>query len=399
MVPHSNIKHGYLRGGLDSLIESAVSFKGVLDEIRTDVGKDHLDLVGLFSSRGSFPFLEALNYLEKNGEDNLRFRIIPHIFSIENLAEIITNYQKYSREHHTLTLYGYYNEIAKHMSKKIKNFCTPDSETILTDWDEICTGRNIVQRSKIYSQLKFSPKVPFYLISFINKPKLESPNVNRFKKNFRTSPKNFKTLDVLLDSDISWSDNEDFFSEIGLEYPNIAVPNSQYLYSLVKKEAILPFYTNFFHKFSEELAKEIGSDSTNLNYKLVQTLIGSNVANHSDIEVTLKCSHNAFMGTMNVLSKKNMLKDKRVLDARYEFDIDKAQVIRHGAKKQVLLHRNMTDHYEHAEYPFYRSPFTLFYDPRDEDLCIFDNLLNEFLWKYNTAIGRDKEDGVIKKVF
>lgn len=350
---------GISQKNLESITETAEYLDSILNHIENNSGitnGDEYTLGFLFSSRGSFPFLEAMDFVSRNLRSNLTLRAIPHIFSLENLVEIISNYDTVKYSLYQPIISNIYDNIATEMTRKVKKNAKNTSNFVLSDWDEVCTGSNISERIKIYNRMKIPKKIPFNIISFISegRRRLDSTNVKSFKRNFKKSPTNYSTYDILMKNPIEWSDDEVFYSKLGLEYPGIAVPDFKYLGHFIRKEALPIFYSSFLLQYGKELSK-----GASVLYELFRPFVESDSDHLFDEENILISSYMAFENALSVVDRHKGIKDRKLLKAEFEFDYDGGMLLEKKSGRPIL-NRNMPENrLSEGDYSKYRYPFTL----------------------------------------
>jgi hypothetical protein len=390
---NKRINLGYLEEAHESLQETAIGIPRVLNTIEENEGiKDEkrYNLVYLLSSRGSIPFVKGLTHLHRSEErrrintafeedqlsDKKRnhnkrensFRMVPHIFSIENLLEIISNNDQLRYICYKDIVDYLYEDIADTFNKKIYAALSHDKKNLITDWDEIITGRNISERIKIYNRLKLGT-IPFYITSFLSekKKRLEKESVYYFKRHFRKSPENFSTINVLLENPVSWSDNEQLYGDMGIRYPMIAVPPINKIRNMIKAKGLPEFYLSFFSNYSMLFSKD---RTKNMMYRLV---IDDPVFTYDEKE-TLQNSFEAYIRTIKTLNP-DAFKENKTPEYRYSIEYDAGKVLRHSPSSitPVLELRN------ERSGNCYSNPFLLYTREKNQDSEELSRLINEFI--------------------
>jgi hypothetical protein len=382
---------GYHSGSLSSMEELAEPILTILRSIETKsdvIGKEYL-LGFLFSSRGSFPFLKAIDYLHSSGafQPPITFEIIPHIFSLENLFEIVSDFDsfKYSAYSHILT--PIYQEISDKITEKVNVVCCQNGKAIFTDWDEVNTGSNLVERMKIYNNLKIPEKISFHLASFIGASgdNLRTQHIRAFERRRKQSPSNYFFHDIKAKKLISWSDNESFFFDAGLEYPGIAVPPQETIRNILTRRGLTMFYHEFFRNHANQIATAIGNMS-DIRYKLLPWPSQGVYSMLSEEEDILQRSYTAFILTMNKMDSEGVIRKGYDPLGRYEIDPDRGQVLRIKSRKkeyQVLLERKHPK--TQPDWMPYRQPFVLFYDQEREDSKIINLMMSKYFDKFKNT--------------
>lgn len=374
---------GIIDKNIESLSETAYFLNGILNNIQKKHNYNFYDLGLLFSSRGSFPFLKALDYISEDLNKNFKLKLIPHIFSLENLLEIVSDYDEYQYPVYQPVISTIYNDIAEKMSDRITTVANMGSEKFfLSDWDEVCSGNNITERIKIYNRLKIG-EIPFDIISFISNDgkDLRSANIKSFKRNFKKSPENYSTFDVLMKNKITWSDDEDFYDELGLKYPGIAAPSFSYLSNFIPKKNMGEFYKSFFSNYS----KNISGNGKSLEYELYTSLINSDINQLISEENVMKSSYEAFIKSLKSLDEVGGLMNSQLLKYKYDIDIDKGNVYCRDNNRVILTRHIPEKRGKIAKIKTYRTPFTLVYDCNNSDSNFIMKLMMMYSRQINNA--------------
>jgi len=240
-------------------------FLKLYNQLEEKIDDNKKSLLYLFSSRGSFPFFYDLSgFYDYSQISKLEMNVIPSIFSIRNLYDLTNNGQLLKERFVKIFLELSYDGISKDINKKLSPYSS--LETIVTDWDEIITGFNLNHRLDIYNKLDLR-NIDFHLYSFI-----DEMGLNLEKKSYRQVKNKINNMDLFSNevrlNDIPWSDDDSFYSKIGLEYSLIALPNLEVLSHCVKSSAIPKFLDNYLTNYNDLLSKSFGLKSS-LKYSLV----------------------------------------------------------------------------------------------------------------------------------
>lgn len=383
---HKSLDLGYLQGSRESLIETAYGINNIIGRIEDleGVEGDAYEMVYLWGSRGSLPFVAGLNYIHtKKIRENMRLRVIPHVHSIENLLEIVSDYDKVQDYNsYKPVMDAIYEDIADSLSRKIADVLDPEKRSLLTDWDEVNTGRNFVERFKIYNSLEFPEDVSFYIVSFMGerRKRLEHNRVKTFHRLFEKSPPNYMTVNALLENPLTWSDNEPLYSTLGLEYPGIAVPPYSYITNLLRMNALPEFYMNFFKNFSTIFSES----NTDLSYCLV---LDDNLF-HCNEERLLECSFDAYKMAINQLDESAFKRrEKGAMGYRFDNDAGQVHILRKNGEEKVMLERKHPTAQE-----CYRHPFILVSQIPRELPPELDQIIADFM---KGIKGREIKSGLI----
>jgi hypothetical protein len=379
---------GSFSSSLSSLDELASPILKVMDQIEEDqqLTGEKFSLAAMFSSRGSLPFLHALKFLTEEGEvkSDIDLRIIPHVFSLENLLEIVSDFDKlidYNMYKPILDLF--YDDIAQRLSGKTTKVCS-DTNAVISDWDEVNTGRNLMERIKIYNQMDLS-LLPFYVISFIgnNARNIDSNKGKVFRKFMKRSPESYHYVDVKASNAISWSDDEEFFRRASVIYPGIAAPDARFVKDLVPRKLLPKFYELFFKNHCDFLADEIGEeqtgeDSKGIMYKILNPR-KKTITQVSEASSIMLCSYNAYIKTLGDIGNLNGLKGS-IDPFSGSLAVDAKNGIIYWQKKNGIdvpilrrRHPSIPDHFEP-----YRNPFVLLYDQNSAQYDLLKTMMSGY---------------------
>lgn len=345
---------------LEELADPIVEVFRRIEDGAPEIPKEHT-LAMIMGSRGTYPFFLAASHISENNilPSPKNIKIIPHIFSVENLIEILSNdnlqYNAYADILDTL-----YTQIAEKLSRKINMITSQNGPTIIADWDEVNSGNNLVERLRIYNKMT-TGKAPFFITSFVGNQgrNLKKENIEAVRSLQQKSPDTHHHITVRADEDISWSDNEGFFEMTKILYPGIAAPSTVHVRNLIPKRHLSKFYTTFFRSHGESIGRIVGGH-THAQYKLIpvnESTLATLQNEHSILERSLDAYLRAVESTAE--GKHNPADHLR---GEFALDEESGTVIRikPNGKTQILLARKDTT--TPAHFPKYRDPFTLVYD-------------------------------------
>ena len=363
---------GRVRGALKSLEEIGEPMSRVLrriDEIQGNTGEEY-QIGPLFSSRGSLPFIVALDHLTRPDGPMPRIRVKPitHVFSTENLLEVVTGYGKIGPANPARSIQKIidriYTDVANGLSRSVGEAGLGNSD-VLTDWDEVNTGANLRERMGIYNQLQLPEGLEFCVVSFIGNDgnNLKRHNVDGFKRVLKASPEGHRYMDIKTRGEITWSDHETFFKNIGLVYPGIAAPEPDTIRNILRRSDLPFFYAQFFKHYGEGLAKEIGRKPEEVINGIVRVSDGMYGVFNAE-EFILRTSLDAYVKALQDVEtspSRSFKTGMKPLTGNFEFDIDEGRAyrIKRNGKEQVVLRRRTDNEYHKQRIP-YRTPFTLF---------------------------------------
>jgi hypothetical protein len=330
---------------------------------------DKMEMGLFFSSRGSYPLINALYSLN----DNINFgniSIIPCIYSIENLLEIISDFGRLSNyDSYLESIKLIYNNISRIEQNRLNYLIKKTDDIFFADLDEVCSGANISERIKIKNQLNYKNH-NLYLISFISnqKKQLNKAHVRSFRNSYKKSPDEIIATNIILEDKISWSDDENYYKDINLIYPKICSPNTQYIRNNVFKKFGYPtFYYSFFENFGDLLSSYLGKQRNSM-YKLIGTS-KQNLDNLTD-EKILELSLHAYTTIFDDIDTK-YLRQKFIEPSSFEIDYDSKKIIGIvNGKDKVIMDLKIKDSSYHNEsnkqkksyFSSYRYPFCLLYN-------------------------------------
>tara|TARA_Y100000310_G_C20663301_1_gene806014 strand:- start:751 stop:1914 length:1164 start_codon:yes stop_codon:yes gene_type:complete len=370
---------------LSSLEELGTPILRVLDKVYGSRSETPQKLFVPFGSRGTFPIVKALEYVtsENGPRPDLQLRMIPHIFSLENLMEVVRDYDLHPHQIKEETE-RIYEDIALEMRRKIAGSC--ESGSIVTDWDEVNSATNLVERVRLYNLMAFSDLVDFAVVSFIGDA---GRNIGRSrKKQFvdlrDRGPQDYKYMNVMAVDPISWLDDEEFYARIGMGYPRIAAPTTNLVRMLFKGRDLGDFYLNFLRNYSRRVDRALGGDGDNLMYKVVKK--GDATVDLDNPEFVLNASLDAYIETIQLMALTGRVKsvDYKPLDGRFKIDVEEGCVRKVGKRNDpIVLSMNGLQ----PDYPLgfqgYRHPFVLICDPKNESLRLIDNLMKTYFREFS----------------
>jgi len=366
---------GRIKSALRSLDELAVHIHDSIQVMGSESSTSDLSVDMLFGSRGSFPFVRALSLLAKEGMIR-KVNAIPHIFSFENLTEIVSGYDRLRYETYVSVFGRFFDDISFDLNKKLR---LHSEGSVLTDWDEVNTGRNLSERIKLYNRLDV--QTPFVVTSFIGSgaKRLDQEAIRSIKRSMRKSPDSMRFFDFIAEEAISWSDDEGFFADIGLTYPCIAAPEIHPLRLAVTPKLLPEFYAQFFRNHSEAVASQFNVSDPFYN-ELVVLPKHCESSQLRNPELTLQLSLIAFIDGLKKIDELNGFTGRlNLLDSRYEIDVAQGSIlmIRPNGKQTSLLRLR---HPKAAPYhPNYRNPFTLFYDASSSAGPVLNQVISGYL--------------------
>lgn len=390
-----------------SLVETSKNVLNVLTEIEKvshlrENTRSVLDYhsVFLFSSRGSIPFLRALEYIDRNFLKNeMTFTSVPHIFSLESLLSIVSNEDNLSYNVYKPTFDRFYQDISDKLKRKILRFHRiGDKRLVVSDWDEVITGRNLSERIKVYRKMNLNENIPFNIVSFISNGKrnLDRKSVFQFKREFKKCPENYKTLDIILNSPISWSDNDEFYNALGLEYPPIMAPDTDFIYNTIKQRAHPEFYFTYFNNFNRLMASKCGFNGKNMTYRLIG--MGSQYFPLFDNKEILDCSLEAFNIALRQVNNFDGIKDRSILNKEYIVKDGNVFFLGYrgksrelSGKKAPVVLRGLNPH----TLEYYKNPFVLVYNPASSESKIINHCMDKY---FSSIISLDAQNTNLSSV-
>jgi hypothetical protein len=381
---------GSFSSSLSSLDELASPMLKVMDQIEEDqqlTGKK-FSLAAMFSSRGSLPFLHALKYLTGEGgiKSDIDLRIVPHVFSLENLLEIVSDFDKLTDYNsYKPILDVFYGDIAEGLGKKVDRVCA-GTNAVVSDWDEVNTGRNLLERIKINNQMGLDPLTAFYIISFIgsNAKNIDSNKSKLFRKFMKASPETYRYLDVKATDPISWSDDEEFFRRASLVYPGIAAPDAKFVRNIIPKQLLPLFYNRFFRNHCDFLANEIGEETSSVGsdgimYKIFNPR-KKTITQVSEPSSIMLCSYNAYVKTLGEFGNLNDGFKSHMDPFSGTLGVDTKNGIIYWQKTNGIdvpvlrrRHPSIPDHFEP-----YRNPFVLLYDQNSAQYELLKTMMSGY---------------------
>ena len=229
-------------------------------------------------SRGSLPFFWFLKQAQHDGRLPA-FDLVPRfsVFSIENLSEILQSdqiadppYREACRFPERDIRRVVYDDIAVGLQGLLDDFNGEPGAGpgLILDFDEVNTLSNLRERAKIYERLRIPEGLDYHVVSVIGTGRANVKKVNEgeFAAVRANWSAGFHYSELVLPSWISWSDDEPFFKQIGIEYPAVAVPGAELVSNLVRKTFVDSagqrrngfglFYHRFFRVFGDELVRD-----------------------------------------------------------------------------------------------------------------------------------------------
>jgi len=393
MLNHNSIKLRKIGSSLKSLEELAEQLVETMSYIEEKelLNDSPYFLLALFSSRGSYPFMAALEHIASQAEikPHTDFVLLPHIFSLENLFEVVSDFDRLSYDSYSHVVDLMYGDIAKQISERIidLNDAAGGVPLVVSDWDEVNTGNNRVERMKVYHKFKLPPEVPVYVLSFIGSGgrNLTGRNIKAFGRLTKKKPDNFTYMDFEASSPISWSDDEKFFGDVGFVYPGIAAPSVELVRNIIRKEALPEFYSLFFRNHCKHLAEFLGVHE-DIFYKLLPVENDSTLPQINSEEVILSLSYLAYRESIETVAQGNGIKmNSRPLDGRFEVDSDAGAVykIKRSGFTQKILQRRVGGIPE--DFESYRSPFVMFYDLNSRAAPLINSLIERYFRQIKVA--------------
>ncbi len=305
-----------------------------LEEIISTINRSDSFLI--FSSRGSYPFMRYLSQKHQQGEYK-HFRTLKHIYSIKELTHLIMEFPGVKRE--------IYELIAKSLDEKLKEK-NLNSKT-LVDIDEVITGANLVERIKIYSSLKQPKMIELYSFVSGNGRNLKKDYINKVEKLIRKN--DIKNEFIFIESDIEWSDNEEYYDLVNLHYPLIMKPSSTQVLNNIKKGDIPKFIIEYITQFCCEMSQYVENEK-NIMFNIVR-----------DTEDALKLNDKEKIRNAAVKAYFEALRKVKLKQQVWHLNEDKIRISEDGniltKKGKPIL--EFADSYSNP----YRNPFVLIYTP------------------------------------
>ncbi|MCF7865986.1 hypothetical protein K9L67_05435 [Candidatus Woesearchaeota archaeon] len=361
---------------IENFIETANSYVDDISEVKSEdfiIHTKKQDLIYVFSSRGSLPFNKGIHSAITNHFDsNLTYKFIPHIFSTENLLDILDAGGKLNRKSLGENIFEiFYEDIAKKLSDKLTHFIPKSGRARITDWDEVITGNNLSHRIKIYNKLNFDENVPFHIISVLNKSgkTLLQRKKKEIGRNLKESKNNLFHRYVNFDGEISWSDNDVFFDAVGMEYPGAMAPDSNFVQSSIKKELRPDFYFNYLNTYNRIISGMIGFEGKSLKYKLLRK-------SKYDLKADEVMVYTASLHALNLTVNKFNISDNLNIDTM-KIDYETEKIFWNKGKKTVpVLNRFYYDGNKKVEF---LNPFVLIYDNKKKESSELNQIFEEYL--------------------
>jgi len=383
MAMRINFSPKAIRKSLSSLENMVDDILVVMDTIEQNdtTGKDTIPLYFMFSSRGSFPILQAIDHATQIKKNNrIDLRVIPHIYSIENMTQILSNYEAIFYDQYMGVVEYLSDNIASVASTKIETCCR-ESNAVLSDWDEVITGNNLLERVKIYNKYNIGSSINHHIISFLadqskNVHKFNKPKLRRHKKK---SPGNYNYIDVSMKEMISWSDDENFFNNLALTYPQIAVPKAEEIRNHVKKQFVPYFYGQFFSQHCTRVANQAGYDG-NMRYKLKIIQDSGVLDTINSPKYVLDLSLSSFLAAIDATEKKGgLMEDSSLAESRYIPDFESGIILqkKRNGQEVPLLYRNSRPDRVPKEFT-HRNPFILFYQANTPSGMTMGKLMKQY---------------------
>ncbi len=259
----------YLENSID-LKYSNNDFKNYLDFVFKKLKskeENKSKVLYLLSSRGSFPLLYSISDMDNQKKVDIKgFEILSTIYSVKNLYVVTGVGQSLKTRFEKEFLDLSYNRIIKNTNDKLSKYNL--DEYLLSDWDEVITGTNLNERIKVYSKLNLKGN-PLEIYSFIgnNGNSLNKRINQKIRSSIKKSQNKLLETRIIL-NELPWSDDEDLYKQIGLEYSPIGLLDISALNYFLRPKAIPKFLDAYIAKFNEELSSNIGIKSSLMN-KLV----------------------------------------------------------------------------------------------------------------------------------